>query len=97
LLRKNIAGDLLAQKLIVGLVGIEGVNDIIPVTPCQPYRVICRVTGGVGVTDDVQPVASPALAVSRRTQEAVDYFREGVGGMVRGERLDFLGSRRKTG
>ena len=69
--RQAVGGELLNDELVVGLVGIERVDDVVAVGPgslegldgavtLQALRV--RVTGGV------EPVAGPALAVVRRSQ-----------------------------
>ena len=53
--------------------------------------------GGIGVTHDVEPVASPAFAVTGRGQQAIDHFLKGVGGVIGKEIPQFLFRWRKAG
>ena len=51
----------------------------------------------IGITDDVEPVAPPALTVSGRGQQAVHDLGKRVGRPVVQERFHFLGRRRQAG
>ena len=73
--RQAVGGELLDDELVVRLVGVEGVDDVIAVGPGSVEGLDGAVTLealGVGVTRGVEPVAGPAFAVVRRSEEAVD-------------------------
>ena len=99
---EEVAGDLLADEFVERLVGVEGVDDPVAILHGLANGVVRAVTGGVGVTGNVEPVATPALAVSGGSEEAVDGIGNcrlpiadwGVGAL---ESFDFLGCRREAG
>ena len=73
--RRNhfIAGELFADKPIPRHVVVERADDVVAIAPCPaPLGVALGVALRVGVTGDVEPVASPALAVIWRSQQAID-------------------------
>ena len=74
-----VAGDLLADELIVALIRIEGTHHVIPITPGVPSLVIIGEAGGIGVAGHVEPVLGHALSVVRGRQESVDQGGEGLG------------------
>jgi len=78
---EEIAGELFDGELVERHVGVEGVHD--PVAP-RPHGAlgVALESVGVGVASDVQPVPSPAFAIARRGEEAVDDFGVGVGRTV---------------
>src|SRR5262249_26441223 len=69
--RDLIAGDLLENELIVGLVAIERVDDVIPVSPGVEAVVVVLPAVGLAEANHVQPVTAPALPVIRRGQQPV--------------------------
>ena len=75
---QQVAGELLADELVVGQVAVEGVDHPVAVAVHLRDRVVGVVAGGVGVADDVEPVPAPALAVGRRGEQPVDDLRERV-------------------
>ena len=82
---------------VVGLVAVEGADDVVAIAPgVGAVRVVLEAVG-VGVADDVEPVAAPALAVVRRGEQAVDEFLVGVGRLVGEEGVDLFGRRRQAG
>ena len=67
-----VAGDLLTDELVIGLVSVEGLDDVVAVRPDIGAVGILAVTFGLGITGKVQPVLSPAFAIMGRRQEVVD-------------------------
>ena len=59
-------------KLVVRLVGVEGVDDVVAVAPGVRIRHIARRPGRFAVAGHVEPVAAPALAEARRRQQPID-------------------------
>jgi hypothetical protein len=59
-----VAGELLAEELVPGLVGVEGADHVVAVAigPLPP-GVELAVAVAVGVAGHVEPMAGPALAV----------------------------------
>ena len=68
---EHVTGDLFAEKLVVGLVGVERGDDVIAVVPGVGAKLVALEAVGIGVVRDVEPVARPALAVVRAGEEAV--------------------------
>ena len=58
-----VAGDLLHHEFVVGLVLVEGANDVITITPHVGAFEVVGKTTGVGVAGDVEPMLAPTFAV----------------------------------
>ena len=93
---EDIAGQLLAHELIVGLVVIEALDHVIAVVPGAVARVVVFKSLALGVADDVEPVTPPTLAVVGGGKEVVD--EAGIRGLrgIGQERLDLLRARREA-
>ncbi len=61
---EQVSGDLLGQEPVVRQVGVEGANDVIAVAKRVHDVVVELVAGGLGVADQVEPVAGPPFAES---------------------------------
>ena len=105
---EEVAGDLLANELVEGLVGVESVHDPVAILHGLAHGVVRAVASGVGVAGDVEPVAAPAFAVGGGGEEAVNEgsqcgMRNAECGIFSSraalalEHFDFLGCRRKAG
>jgi hypothetical protein len=88
-----VAGDLLAEEAVERLVGVERLDHVVAVAPGARRQVVGLEPARVGVTDDVQPVASPALAILGRGQQPVDQPLISPGPIVVRESLDLPGRR----
>jgi hypothetical protein len=86
--RDLVAGELLLEEAVVGLVVGERADDVVAVRPGVGAVAVLLVAVGFGVADEVQPVAAPALAVARVGEEALDLLLVGVGRRVLLERLE---------
>ena len=74
-IRQFVAGELLKQKAIIGLIGVEGTNDVIAIAPSVgPQNVLLTLALRIRIACQVEPVPAPALAVSRGREQAVDHF-----------------------
>ena len=89
--RENVARDLLTKKFVVGLVGVERVDDVIAIAPGVRHGIVGGLARRVRVTHEVEPVPSPALAVMRRGEQTFNDCREGIRKRVALERVCFLG------
>ena len=72
--RQAVGGKLLDDELVVGLIGIERVDDVVTVGPRgfeSLDRAVFLESLSVGITGGIEPVAGPAFAVVRRSQEAI--------------------------
>ena len=76
---QQVAGDLLADELVVRHVAVERVDDPVAVAVHLRDRVVGVVAGGVGVADDVEPVPAPPLAVGRRREQPSTTFANASG------------------
>ena len=94
--RQDVAGDLLAEKLVVGLVGVERLDHIVAIPPGIGAELITLEAVGVGVVGDVEPVAGPAFAVVGRSEQAIDELFIGIGRFVGDKRGHFLGRGRQA-
>ena len=95
--RENVAGQLLAHELVVRHVVIEGLHDVVAIAPGVGIAVVFVAAGGIGITHDVEPVPPPALAVTGRSQQAVDHLLKSLGRFVGEEILQLLFGGRKAG
>ena len=77
--REEVAGELLAEELVVGLVAVEGVDHPVAVPPGVRQRVVAVLAGGVGVADEVEPVPAPALAVGGEASSRSTTFAKASG------------------
>ena len=96
-LGQDVAGDLLAEELVVRLVGVEGIDDVVAVAPRHGHRIIRGLARRVGVADDVEPMAAPALAVGRGTEQAVHHLGEGIRRRIGDEGIRLGRCRREPG
>src|SRR6266849_7312108 len=94
---QQIASQLFAHKLIVGLVFVEGLNDVVAILESVSVDQIFIQTVRVRVTGDIQPVTSPTLAVARRSEQTIHYARDRLRVRVIQEGLDFFGRWGKAG
>lgn len=60
---EEVARELFAEELVDWLVGVEGVDDVVAVTPGVAVGDVFVESVGIGVADHVEPVSSPAFAV----------------------------------
>ncbi len=60
-----VAGDLFADEAVVGLVRLEGMDDVVAVAPGVGALEIQFEAVGIGVANDVEPFGGPAFAVGR--------------------------------
>ena len=87
---EKIPSDLGLQKPVDRQVGIERVDHPIAKEVRSRDWVIPNVAGRVGIAGDVEPVATPPLAVGGRGEQPIDHPREGVRGFVTLEGCDLL-------
>ena len=70
-----IAGNLLAHKLVVRLVGIEGAHHVISIAPRVRSRVVIGKARRIRIAHHVQPMPRHLLAVMRTGQQPIDQRR----------------------
>ena len=73
---QDVAGELLVEEPVIGDVGVECVDDVVAVEVRLGDRVVGVIAGGIGIPGEVEPVASPALAVAGRGEQLVDQPRD---------------------
>jgi hypothetical protein len=74
-----IAGELLGDEAVVGFVGVQGGDDVVAIAPDAGLGAVALVAARVGVADQVEPVAGPALAIAGIAEESVGEALVGVG------------------
>ena len=75
----QVAGELIAHKLVVGQVAIEGGDDPVAVAVQLWDGVVGVVARGVGIAHDVEPVPAPAFTVTWRGEQPLDHAGERIG------------------
>ena len=76
--RHEVAGDLLADELVEGLVRIERGDHVVAITPRVLGEGVVRGADHIGVAGEIEPVPGPAFAKSTRTQQPIHDFFAGV-------------------
>ena len=94
---QQVARDLFPDELIVRLVLVERVNDIVAVAECVDIGQVFVEPVAIGITRDVEPVASPFFAVVRRSQQPIDDFAKGIGRLIGDKVGDLLHRGREAG
>ena len=92
-----IAGDLLEQKLVVRLVGIEGVDDVVAIFPgvlADHVRIAFAL--GIGIARHVQPMPAPTHAVSRRGEQTIHHLFQRRGTVILKKRRHLTSGRRQA-
>ncbi len=56
---EQIAGQLVDGELVVGFVGVERPDDVVPVAPGIAHHCVGIVRGGFRITDHIEPVPAP--------------------------------------
>ena len=67
---EKISGELLGDKLIVGFVLVEGIDDVVAVRS-DVADLVAVVAGGVGIAGEVEPEDGHALAKVWRSEKLV--------------------------
>ncbi len=95
-----VARQLLDEKAVVRLVGVEGADHVVAILPlafADEDAVCVRIESNrVRIADDVQPVPPPSLAKAGRRQEPIDLARERVGRGISQELGEFFRRRRQA-
>ena len=92
----KVARHLHPQELVVGQVGVEGLDHPVAVVVGVGAIAVELVATAFPEPHRVEPVAGPALAELRAGQQPIDEPFVGVGRGVVEERLQFLGRRRQA-
>src|SRR5262249_23254155 len=70
-LRQQIAGNLLNQEAIIRFVFIETSYHVVAIAPSMRSFAVGFVTVGLGITNHIEPVLRPALAILRASEQAL--------------------------
>ena len=68
----EVAGDLLADEFVVGLVAVEGVDDVVPIPPGLVKGVVAVPAVRIGIAGHVEPVTTPFFAEGGPRKQFVD-------------------------
>ena len=66
---QQVASKLLTHELIVGLVGVQRIDDPVAIAKRQREQHIVTTAARLRIAGDIQPVATPALTKARRIQQ----------------------------
>ena len=92
----RISCDLLKEELIVRQVAVQRLDDPITVGPRVFAQRIVFVAPRVGVTDDIEPMLRPTLAIVLRCQQAFDDLFISTRIVVLHKRIYFFRRRRQA-
>ena len=84
-----VAGQLLADELVVRLVGVERANDVVAIPPDERLGIVALEAVRLGIAHQVEPVPAPVLAVMPRGEQPIDDLFVSVGRVVGQERRNF--------
>ena len=93
---EEVAGQLFAGERVEGLVRVERVDDVVAVGE-DALVLVAVEADGVREAGDIQPPHGHALAVVRRSEQAVDLLFVGVRRGVGEEGREFFRGRRQAG
>ena len=93
----QVTRELIAHEFIIRQIAIERRDDPVAVAAHLRNGIVRVITRCVRVTHHIQPVTAPALAISRRIKESIDYLGESVVGLIREECIYLLRRRRQPG
>ena len=96
---EQIAGDMLADKLIERHIGVERANQVVAITIRFGNRRIALAAVRLGITHEIHPMPRPVFAEARRGQQQVGLSRQSrsaITGKVGREPLKFPGRGRQT-
>src|ERR1022692_3728115 len=91
-----VGGDLLLNESLVRFVVVKRLDDVIAVTPGGDIEMVRLEAGGLGVADQVQPIAAPALSVTWGSERTIDQFLVSILRGVVDKIGDFLARRREA-
>ena len=94
---EKVTGDLLLHKLIIGEVGVEGVDDPVAITPGVGANLVVLKAVRLRETRKVKPMLRPVLAVSGRSKQTVDEIFVGLRIGIFNERFYFRRRGRQAG
>ena len=95
-LGKQVSGEHFDRELIVGLIGIQGFDQPVAPSPNRP-RGIVNIPLRITIASQIQPDRSPAFAVSRGSEQAIDQTLERIRSIVCEKRLRLVQRRRQPG
>ena len=93
----EIAGNLLADELVVGQVVVERLHDPVAILPGVGDPIIELVSPRLAIPRHVEPVPREPLAIVGRGEELVDVVVEGMRVGIRSHPCDVSGKSRKAG
>ena len=98
LVEELISRDLFGNESIVGFVLVEGTNDVVSIAPSVGALPVVGETGAVSIPCNIEPVATPLLAVVRTREQTIDHRRKRrrIVSRVVQECVDLPGSRRQA-
>ena len=92
----GFAGDLFLDESIVGAILVESPDHVVAVSPQMGAGIVGRLSPGVGVANQVQPVPAPADAVIVTGKQPLDLPAIGLGGRILEKAFGFLRSGRQS-
>src|SRR5690606_9229571 len=93
---EEVARDLLEEETVDRHVGVDRVDDPVPVAPRLAEEEVLVEAVRVGVARKIEPMASPTLAEARGGEEIVDDAFEGIRAFVAKEATRLVGRRGKA-
>ena len=92
---EDVSGEVLENELVVGLVLVEGVDDVVAEAPGIGEDEAASATAGFRVAGDIEPMPPPTFSELGTGEEVIDDVFEGGGGVVGEEGPHLFRRRRK--
>ncbi len=92
---KLVSGELLDDELVIRQVAIEGIDDVVAVSP-HVARHVFLIAIRVRIPRRIQPMPAPTLSVVRRVQQTLDLLLVRARIPVSQKRIHFRDGRRKA-
>ena len=92
-----VSGQLLADEVGIGRIGIERPDHIVPIRPGIRALSVDLETMRVGVAHHIEPLLPPVLSVGRRLQQRLHHAFGGIRARVLLEGQSLFRGRRKAG
>ena len=94
---QQVAGQMLADQVVVGNVGIQRPDQVVAVAPRLGHIRVALAPVRFGVSHEIHPVTRPALAEMRRAKQTIDNVFHRPRRIIRYERLDLALRRGQSG
>ena len=95
-IRQQITGKLFDNKLVIGLIAVEGLDNPIAPAPHLPFA-IALIAAGIGIARHIQPAERHSLTIARAVEQTIYDIFIGCWRLVTPEGVDLIWRRWQAG